>query len=424
LIKTGSLEINRSEKMFLNLSPFLMVVLAASAAFAADPVLTETTLFDAGADGHKLYRIPGIVVTKAGTILVYCEARRNTGGDWDTIDLVLRRSTDKGATFSPPQIVGQITGGIRRNPVAIERKQGTPEDVTYNNPVAIADRDGSVHFLFCLEYMRVFYMVSKDDGRTFSKPVEITHAFDTLRPGYNWRVVATGPGHGIQLSSGRLVVPSWVALGTEGNGHFPSADTTIYSNDHGKTWHVKGLAIPDSPAFPSANETVAVELADGSVMLNARSPVKDNRRVITVSKDGENGWSPPHFQADLPDPICMAGLVRFSTKKNGGKNRLLFSNPDNLARDDGRDVVSKDRKNVTVRISYDEGASWPIKRVLDPGPSGYSDLAVLPDGTALCFYEASRNGSSGAPAERLVLARFNLEWLTEGQDSVSKKARK
>lgn len=400
------------------------VLLVAQKLFAVAPSMEKTELFVGGEDNHKLYRIPGIVVTRRGTVLVYCEARRKTGGDWDTIDIMMRRSTDGGRTFSPAVSVAHVSGEIHRNPVAIERKQGQPGDVTYNNPVAIADKNGTVHFLFCLEYMSVFYMSSKDDGQTFSKPIEITQAFDALRPRYAWRVIATGPGHGIQLSNGRLVVPSWVALGTAGNGHGPSAATTIYSDDHGATWHSKGLAIPDSPTFPSANETAAVELADGNVMLNARSPVKDNRRVITVGKDGESGWSTPHFQADLPDPICMAGFVRFSTRKHGGKNRLLFSNPDNLARADGRDIVSKDRKNVTVRISYDEGATWPVKRALEPGPSGYSDLAVLPDGTALCFYEASRNGSTGTASERLVLARFNLEWLTEGKDSVSKEGRK
>jgi sialidase-1 len=206
-----------------------------------------------------------------------------------------------------------------------------------------------------------------------------------------------------------------VALGTTGNGHGPSSNTTVYSDDRGKTWHVRSIAIPDTPEFPSVNESAAIELAGGAVMVNARSPSPNNRRVITVRSDGESGWSEPHFQEDLPDPICMAGFVRFSTIKRGRRNRLLFSNPDNLARADGRDIVSKDRKNLTVRISYDEGATWPVKRAIEPGPSGYSDLAVLPDGTALCFYEA---------APRLMLARFNLEWLTEGKDSVSKKGRK
>lgn len=391
-------------------------VLAASFCFGEAPSLEKSQLFAGGEGGYKLYRIPGVVVTKRGTVLVYCEGRRKTGGDWDTIDILLRRSTDGGKTFSPPVVVAHVDGEIHRNPVAIERKQGQPDDVTYNNPVAIADKNGTVHFLFCLEYMRVFYMASQDDGQTFSKPVEITGAFDSLRPDYAWRVVATGPGHGIQLSNGRLIVPSWVALGKTGNGHGPASNTTIYSDNHGKTWRTRGLAIPDSTGFEGANETAAVELADGRVMLNARLPTTENRRVITVSNDGERNWSAPHYQADLQDPICMAGLLRYSTIKHGGKNRLLFSNPDNLTRADRKEIASKDRKNVTVRISYDEGASWPIKRSLEPGPSGYSDLAVLPDGTILCFYEASRNGSGGA-AERLVLARFNLEWLTNGQDS-------
>src|SRR6516164_1030112 len=180
---------------------------------AAEPV--RTTVFTAGDEGRKLYRIPGIVVTKRSTILAYAEGRRKTGGDWDTIDIVLRRSTDGGATFTPMQVVGQIQGKIERNTVAIARKQDQATDVTYNNPVAIADKNGAVHFLFCIEYMRVFYMRSDDDGKTFSTPVEITKSLEAFRATYDWRVVATGPGHGIQLKNGRLLVPVWMALGTQ-----------------------------------------------------------------------------------------------------------------------------------------------------------------------------------------------------------------
>src|SRR2546429_160136 len=85
---------------------------------------------------------------------------------------------------------------------------------------------------------------------------------------YGWRLGATGPGHGIQLSSGRLLVPVWLALGTAGNGHGPSVNATVYSDDHGATWHRGEIAVPDTPEFPSANETAAVQLADGRVMLN------------------------------------------------------------------------------------------------------------------------------------------------------------
>ncbi len=390
-----------------------IVILAALAAahlsFAAAS-FTQANLFQAGDGGHKLYRIPGIVVTHRGTVLVYCEARRYTGGDWDTIDLMLRRSTDRGRTFSPARTIGQVAGAIERNPVAIERRQGKPTDVTYNNPVAIAGRNGVVHFLFCINYMRVFYMRSDDDGQTFTAPVEITGALDAFRPAYAWRVVATGPGHGIQLRNGRLLVPIWLALGTQGNGHGPASDATIYSDDDGKTWHCGEIAIPATSEFPSPNETAAVQLADGRVMLNARVPSARNRRVIVTGPDGASHWSAPHYQEDLPDPICEAGFASLLEKRRG--SLLLFSNPDNLMRADGKDVISKDRKNLTVRLSRDQGQSWTVKRVIDPGRSGYSDLAVLPNRDILCFYESA--------GKYLTLARFNLTWVTQGNGSPGK----
>jgi sialidase-1 len=392
------------------------LLLVGQTAFSAEPFFTKTTVFQGGQGGYMMYRIPGIVVTKQGTVLVYNEARRNSGSDWGTIDIVMRRSTDGGATFSPAQVVAHAPTPITRNPVAIARKQGEATDITYNNPVAIAGRNGVVHFLFCVEYMRVFYMRSTDDGRTFTQPTEITGAFDAFRPKYAWRVTATGPGHGIELSTGRLIVPVWLALGTKGNGHSPSEAATVYSDDSGTTWHAGDIAVPDTSQFPSPNETTAVELADGRVMLNVRSPAKENRRVIVISQDGATHWSAPRFQEDLPDPICFASLVRFSTLKTNARNRLLFSNPDNLARADGKEIVSKDRKNLTVRLSYDEGTTWPVKRAIEPGSSGYSDLAVLPDGTILCYYETGAGEPGTFPNHALVLARFNLEWLTAKSD--------
>jgi sialidase-1 len=414
-----------------------LLLLACCPAITAEPSLTKSTIFEAGLGGYMMYRIPGIVVTKRGTVLLYDEARRNSGSDWGTIDIVMRRSTDGGATFSPVSnrkhitiynplttpldVIAHAPTPITRNPVAIERKQGEPTDITYNNPVAISSRDGVVHFLFCVEYMRVFYMRSTDDGKTFSTPVEITKAFDAFKQKYPWRVVATGPGHGIELSNGRLIVPVWLALGTKGNGHSPSETATVYSDDGGTTWHAGDIAVADTPQFPSPNETTAVELADGRVMLNVRSPAKENRRVIVISKDGATNWSAPRFQQDLPDPICFASLARLSTGRADGKNRLLFSNPDNLTHADGKDTVSKDRKNLTVRLSYDEGGSWHVKRTIEPGSSGYSDMAVLPDGTILCYYETGSGQPGSFPNRLLVLARFNLEWLTAGNDSMAKK---
>jgi len=404
-------------------SVLLLALLLTWPASGAVPSFQATRLFEGDSGGYKLYRIPGIVVTKKGTILAYTEARRTGSGDWDTIDILLRRSTDGGATFSPQRVIAHAPGKIERSTVALERRQSRPDDVTYNNPVAIADRDGSVHFLFCVEYMRAFYMRSGDDGETFSAPVEITSAFDAFRPEYAWRVLATGPGHGIQLRNGRLLVPVWLALGTAGNGHHPSVNATIYSDDHGSTWRRGEIAVANTAGFPDPNETAAVQLSDGSVMLNVRTEAKENRRTVVTSKDGATRWSPPRLQQDLPDPVCFASMVRLSTKKDGGRDRLLFVNPDNLVRADGKDLRSKDRVNLTVRLSYDEGRHWTVKRTIEPGATGYADLAVMPDGTILCLYEAVLALPGGGVRHDEMLGRFNLEWLTEGRDSLQASVR-
>jgi sialidase-1 len=296
------------------------------------------------------------------------------------------------------------------------------DDVTYNNPVAIAGHDGTVHFLFCLEYMRCFYMRSEDDGVTWSKPMEITAAFDPFRPEYGWKVLATGPAHGIQLKSGRLLVPVWLSTGTGGgNAHHPSVTATIFSDDGGKTWQRGGIAVPNTDEWVNPNETVVAQLADARVMLNVRSESKPNRRLVTTSKDGATGWSRPRFDEALLEPICMASMVRLSEKPASDKNRLLFANPNNLDRADGKEAPGKprDRKNLSFKLSYDEGETWPVNKVLEPGFSGYSDLAVARDHTIFCFYErGGSDGRSGARTGRLTVARFNLEWLTDGNDDL------
>jgi len=194
-----------------------------------------------------------------------------------------------------------------------------PNDVTYNNPVLVADHDGTVHMLFCLEYMRCFYQRSNDDGESWSEPTEITGVFDAFHAVYPWKVLATGPDHGIQLRTGRLVVPVWLSTGTGGNAHRPSVTATIYNDDQGKTWHAGEIAVPCTEELINPNETVAVELADGRVMLNSRSESKAHRRLVTTSKDGATNWSTPRFDDALLEPICMGSIVRYSLAKDGGK---------------------------------------------------------------------------------------------------------
>ena len=390
----------------------------ASAGLAAAPFIEKQDLFRVGDDpAHKRYHIPGIVVTAKGTVLAWCEARK-TDGDWADIRILLRRSTDDGQTWSAPRSIADVPGPKTKNPFALRLKNTDPTTVTYNNPVLIANRDGTVHMLFCLEYMRVFYQRSTDDGVSWGTPVEITPAFDAFKKHYDWKVLATGPNHSIQLQhgakAGRLIVPVWLSTGTGGNAHRPSVTSTIYSDDGGKTWHAGEIAVPNTDDWINPNETVAVELADGRVMLNVRNESRTHRRLVTVSKDGATGWSKPQFDNALLEPICMAGLVRY---EHGGKRLLLFSNPHNLARADGKVEAgkSRDRRNVSVKISDDEGKTWALGKPIESGPSAYSDIAVTKAGTILCFY--GRAGKPHFAGDALTLARFNLEWLTAGEDA-------
>ena len=384
----------------------LGVLLAATTIGAGGPFLEKADLFEANSGGYAQYRIPGLVATKKGTILAYCEARKSLRGDWGTIDILMRRSTDGGKTWGPPRKMATPPENVTKNPVALAQGLARPGEVTLNNPVAIADhRTGAVHFLYCVEYARCFYRRSVDDGQTFTEPVEMTAAFERFRPKYPWKVLATGPGHGIGLSSGRLIVPVWLSTGTGGHAHRPSAASVIYCDDHGETWQ-RGEVVVAHPNPVNPSESAAVELADGRVMLNIRHESEPHLRAVSVSRDGATGWSPVRFDGRLPEPVCFGSLVRFSVRSQGGKDRILFVNPHN--------PEGRERRNLTVKLSEDEGRTWPVSRPVEPGRSGYSDLAVGPDATILCLYERSTACAGTNRPYSLCLARFNLEWLTSG----------
>jgi sialidase-1 len=350
------------------------------------PFFDETILFEATVDGYAQYRIPGIVVTGNGTVITYTEARKKTS-DWAIIDIYMRRSMDGGNTWQDRiMLVDGVTTGS-----------------TINNPVMIAEKtSGTVHFLFCKEYNQAYYMRSTDHGTTWSSHVEITPVFDEFKSEYAWTVIATGPGHGILLGNGRLLVPVWLSLNTS---HAPAVVSTIYSDDGGATWH-RGEIIWDTPDIPSPNETTAVQLYDGSVMLNMRNDSGCMMRSVSTSPDGFSEWTMPMLVRDLADPKVFGSMVRFTDQREYYSNRLLFSNVNNPG----------DRSNVSVKMSMDEGNSWVYAKVISPVGSAYSDLAVSPDKqTIYCYYE---KWHGDLKYHHMVLARFNLEWLTEGEQSL------
>lgn len=377
-----------------------------SVATAERAVPVRQTLFEAEKDGYYVYRIPSLVATKKGTLLAFCSARKGTGGDWDPIDVVLRRSEDGGKTWSPMEIV--------------VHREGLPCD----NATPIIDyRTGEIVLLYQINYARCFCTRSSDDGRTWSEAVEITPVIETYRKIYDWKVLAPGPGHGIQLTDGRLVVPFWLCDRTLG-GHRPSIVVSVYSDDHGRTWKPGEVAVPDNDYTVIPNETCCIQLADGRVLFNSRNESSQYKRLITYSKDGATGWTEPVFSNDFFEPICQATLCRYSIKPHQSKNRILFCNPDSRHNpwegrraNTPRSAKNRLRCNLTVRMSYDEAETWPVSKVIDPGIAGYSDLAVTADGRIHCFYETGElEGKGHFHTRQLDIVSFDLPWLTDGKD--------
>ena len=368
---------------------------------------SQTTVFKSGTDGYLFYRIPSVVVTPEGTVLAFCEARRSPwgkGADSGEINIVLKRSTDGGKTFGPQQIIWADAKNTCGNPVSlVDESTGTIWLVACHN-----DGDAQEDEIEAARAGRtIFVMSSGDDGVTWSKPRDITH--DVKKPGWTW--YATGPGAGIQLKhgphAGRLIVPA--------NHHEEAAERAgsyshvIYSDDHGQSWRLGGVA------DVGGNESEVVELADGTVMLNMRNArgksAKNihHERAVALSDDGGETFGPTAYDAALIEPICQGSIVRYTWPGEGGKSRILFANP----------ASTQERVNMTVRISYDEGKTWPVSNLIHKGWSCYSALTPLPDGSIGLLYEAGDR----ARYDRLDFVRMTLPWLSSQKDALGANER-
>ena len=351
----------------------LAVLGLAVVAPAAQPILHKQVLFKKGDGGYHTYRIPALVVSKKGTVLAFVEARKNSGSDHGDIDLMIRRSEDHGRTWSRPQII--LDGGKK----------------TIGNPCPVVDRKtGTIWLPLSRDNRQVLLMKSDDDGRTWSEPQDITA--DVLPKNWGW--VGPGPGHGIQLKSGRLLIPCWA--GVEKNVPFGKTQLSyvFFSDDGGKQWKLGGSLDKDL-----SDECEVVELANGTVYMNARSRQNKRRRAYSHSKDGGVSWSAVRFEPKLPEPSVQGSIIRFSYESATDKNRVVLATP----------AHPRARTMMTVRISYDECKTWPVSRVVHEGGAAYSDLAVTRDRQILLLYEADQYAT-------ITLARFNLEWISRGHD--------
>ena len=350
---------------------------------ADEPYLDQKALFVSGTGGYHSYRVPAIIVTQQGALLAFCEARRDDVSDTGHIAMVVRRSEDGGDSWSPMEVVWEDEGNTCGNacPV-VDRSTGTIWlPLTHNlgqdteAQIVSGESEGS---------RTVWMSKSEDDGVSWAAPVEITET--TKRPEWTW--YATGPGQGIQLGSGRMLIPC-----DHKSGESDFYSHVIHSDDHGETWQLGGI-IPDD----RVNECEAVELSDGRVLMNMRNYRPPILRAVSVSEDEGRTWSEVSYDERLIGPICQGSIRRFTTEEGADRDCILFSNP----------ASETAREKVTVRVSYDECRTWPVSKQLHAGPSAYSCLAALPGGVIGCLYERGESDYW----ETITLARFNMEWLT------------
>ena len=335
-------------------------------------------VFVTGQDGYHTYRIPSVIVTKKGTVLAFCEGRKKGRSDTGDIDLIVKRSNDGGKTWGKTQIVWDDAGNTCGNPCpVIDRENGTIWMLMTHN--LGEDNEARIIEGKSKGSRTVWVTNSTDDGETWSKPVEVTA--DTKLKDWTW--YATGPGVGIQLKSGRLLIP----CDNKVAGNKARQSHIIYSDDNGKTWKLGGIV------GPNCNESQAVELSDANVLLNMRTYQANNRRLVAVSRDGGVTFSKPVEDSVLIEPVCQASIIRHPSEKNV----ILFSNP-----------ASNKREKMTIRISTDDCKTWAAAKVLHAGPAAYSSLTVLPDKTIGCLYECGTKDAY----ERIEFARFPLDWVS------------
>lgn len=350
-------------------------------------------LFEAGASGYQTCRIPVLLRTPSGALIATCEARKHWG-DWADIDILIRRSEDGGKTWSPASVLAD--GGV----------------LPASNSNLLLDAQGRVHFVYFVNYQHAFHCVSTDNGKTFGTPVAITDVLHEFQRDYLWNVAAAGPGHGLLMRSGRMILPVWLSNG--GKRHRPSIVTSIFSDDNGRTWQ-RGEMVP--PLLANMSETAAVELENGAVLFNIRSEDRSHRRAVSVSPDGARGWSRPALDPTLKEPVCMGNILRLNFASDGNPGRIIFCNPDSDIHTGSVGESwdnNKDRVNLTLRLSRDDGKTWSSSLVIDPGISGYCDLAFDGDDAVYVLYE--RDGVDGSMwVNRYIsLATISLRALETG----------
>ncbi len=329
-----------------------------------------TDVFISGEEGYHTYRIPSVITTQKGTVLAFCEGRASRA-DHAHNDIVMKRSKDGGATWSDLKIIAEEGDDCLNNPTVVQIKETGRVLLMYQvYPDGFDERKAVPGYKKKKKVCRTYIIYSDDEGLLWSAPKDVTRSVKRKEIVTS---TATGPGTGIQLErgihKGRIIFPF-------NQGPYNRWKVyAVYSDNLGKSWNIGGTAPEGSRGL--GNEVQMVELENGDILLNSRSAAGEKLRKKSVSKDGGVSWSPLLDEPGLPEPQCQGSILRFNFPESDQPGRIMFANP----------ASQNKRVSGTIRLSYDEGETWPISRLIYNGSFAYSCLTKINDQTVGLLFE-------------------------------------
>lgn len=373
----------------------LIITLMTLASFATLKA-QEVTVFKSGAEGYASYRIPAIVKDKSGHLLAFSEGRVDHAGDYGNVDIVYKISKDNGKTWGALKIAADYDKLQAGNaaPVVDLLDPKYPKGrifLFYNTG------NNHEHEVRAGKGLReLWYITSTDGGESWSEAVNITtQGHRPKQPQANadynfkedWRAFANTPGHALQLDSGpykgRLYIPSNHSEGDAkpaGKDYFANA---YYSDDHGKTFK-----LAETISFEGGNETMAAQVGDKELYMNTRNQQGNVRaRIVSYSSDGGATWDTTYYDKNLPDPVNQGATLSW---RKGNKYILAVCNA----------ADTKNRDNLTLRLSKDKGKTWYFEKLITKAADGYkgswsaySDIVLLNKKAIGVLYEKDNYGA-------------------------------